>query len=424
MRNRKRTIDHANHSGCPSKRIKNAKKEDPANVLTNLFHKKPEISLQRISTKRIKPETISPFSTSRNLVSKPATETNDKNNIKTCSTNVKLFNNATISEQKKTLPNSENNCHSFKINEGASSSTGTNIPQLTIMNTVKVSEVADDVTTPSTEALESFLEACRSRDPGKDMEIIISKFRKRYSNLEPPYAKSGSFIQLLRNKKNLILCNKSKLYLHISEVMDEMKAKQCKKRAALREKKQRGSRPLAHDKSNQRLSDIPEEDAVDEEDSENLDIRDQERLESLDKAMRRCERYIIKCEEAEVDFDDENDSNYIMAEKYKERMVQLYNKYCEITGQIADAARPYLRPKNLDVTPLATLNNAITSFINMKITKMNRSMVTKSKNSRPQNLTDALIFPDYEDILECVKKCNEAENLQLNRNKVADIGEN
>ncbi|XP_015515729.1 uncharacterized protein LOC107221298 isoform X1 [Neodiprion lecontei] len=306
--------------------------------------------------------------------------------------------NATDSDIRDTSKsrNDRQSTHAFKVNEGASSSRQNLEPKLVVKNKVKVSELCDPNLTISKELFQSFLNACRSKDCSMDMVKIIAKLQKHFDNLEPHYAKSESFIKLIRTKEKLILNEPKMSFVTISEVNDEMKARQIQNRL------------------------VAKCTFVDEE-SDEKDVKHREKLRALEKAMRRCEHYIQKCEMADVDFDDENDSHYIMAEKYKQRMVELYNKYCEMTGESADAGRDYLRPKHHSVTPLPILNQAISNFVNMKMTKFRESSSWSKKKGNRTRFTSAVNFPDYVDILNCIKKCNMDQNLELSKAKQETI---
>ncbi|XP_012253889.2 daxx-like protein isoform X1 [Athalia rosae] len=290
-------------------------------------------------------------------------------------------------------------------------------PTLVVKSRIQISDAQEDALLITEEGFQSFLDACRSRDPSQDMQIILSKLKKRFDRLQPSYAKSAAFQHLLRCKTKLILQDsfQTNLFHNIAEVMDEMKARQVGKKIQTTDKDHLSVDEPETSKDLESVKKSPDNTRENEEVMTTEDIRNKNKLRTLEKAMRRCKRLIHKCETAEVNFDDESDSHYILTEKYKSRMVQLYNKYCEITGERPDAARSYLRPKHISLTQIPLLNNAITSFINSKITQANNLAALCTKSNRLVRLTDAVVFPDYQDILNCVKKCNEDENLELTK---------
>ncbi|XP_046738574.1 uncharacterized protein LOC124406931 isoform X2 [Diprion similis] len=343
--------------------------------------------------RKIKPEICSP---------KPATIPMESHSAQRCNNVVNLGSktdqNVTDSDVGDTSNSQDDrqSTHSFKVNEGASSSRQNLEPQLVVRNKIKVSELSDPNLTLSKELFQAFLNACKSKDCSIDMVKIIAKLQKHFDNLEPHYAKSESFIKLIRTKEKLILKEPAKYFVHIGEVNDEMKARQIRNRSV-----------AAY--------------TLHSEESDEKDVKDREKLRALEKAMRRCERYIKKCETADVNFEDENDSHYILAEKYKQRMVELYNKYCEITGESSDAGRDYLRPKHHSVTPLPILNQAISNFVNIKMTKFRETSSYSKKKGGKTRSTNTVIFPDYVDILNCIKRCNMDQNLELTKAKQETI---
>nr|XP_050850037.1 protein PFC0760c-like isoform X2 [Vespula vulgaris] len=265
-----------------------------------------------------------------------------------------------------------------------------------------------------------FISLCLQKKREPAMEIIVNKLKRRYELMNPIYAKSEVFQNFLNRKRNAILSSDNMIYHHIMDVKTEMKARAKGALKTVQSKTNKSN--VSSDMSSSKASSSPsifnntEMMDIDEEDYEDntMDPHIEKRLKKIVKVMNICEKRIKMLEEAEVDFDDEDNSNYIKLEKYKERMVNLYNEYCRITGDNADAGRPYLRPKHLNPTQIVIVDQAITNFINAKITKRN-------KLKRNGRFTDDLIFPDYTDILKCVSDCNEKNNLGLDKKKQSQI---
>ncbi|XP_012059816.1 PREDICTED: putative uncharacterized protein DDB_G0267840 [Atta cephalotes] len=283
--------------------------------------------------------------------------------------------------------------------------------QLIVKEKKKISYISQDV-------FPLFISLCLQKCPKQDkseMAIIVDKLKRRYENLDPIYARSNNFVTFLNEKRKAITNNNKKIYIHIQEVMNEMK-KRTKKKSQINEIYD------AVPSTSYATSNVPinavesdnDNDSEDEDNEENLETR--RKVKEILHAMKRCDTIIKKLDEEEVDFDEENNSNYMKVEKYKQKMTQLYDKLCELTGENADAGRTYLRPKHLNVTRIVAVDQAITNFINCKITQRNR---LKKKG----NLTDNLIFPDYSDILECVNRCNEKKKLGLKQKKRERIAE-
>ncbi|XP_076663545.1 daxx-like protein [Andrena cerasifolii] len=269
-----------------------------------------------------------------------------------------------------------------------------------------------------------FISLCLQKDRSEDMKAIVNKLKRRYEQLDAAYANSEAFINFLNEKRNCI--TNSQVYVHITDVMNEMKNRCIGKSTLLLNGRNYASsasktidncsnEAIASCSSTERVTDSDDL----KESNENYEDAQEdnpvsEKIKKIERAMLHCQKIIVKLEESELDFDGESNSNYIKLEKYKYRMVELYNKYCEYTGENADAERQYLRPKHFSTTGIVAVDHAITSFINSKISKRN-------KHKKIGAFAQAIIFPDFRDILECVKKCNELHDLDLDTKKQQQI---
>ncbi|XP_071558166.1 uncharacterized protein Daxx [Temnothorax nylanderi] len=256
------------------------------------------------------------------------------------------------------------------------------------------------------------LQKCSKHDK-RDMDKIVDKLKRRYENLDPIYATSEDFVTFLNEKREAITSDSKKIYMHIEEVMNEMKKKKSR---ALQNNEIYDAVPSTSYATNNVTVNIEVEsnDEDDADNEKNANSKTRRRIKQVTEAMEECEKRIKKLEEEEVDFNEENDSNYIKVTRYKRRMVELYNKLCELTGENADAGRVYLRPKHLNVTQIVAVDQAITNFINSKITRRNQM-------KRAGALIKDLIFPDHRDILECVNRCNDRKKLGLDEKRREEI---
>lgn len=271
-----------------------------------------------------------------------------------------------------------------------------------------------------------FISLCLQKDRSEDMKAIVNKLKRRYEQLDTAYANSEAFINFLNEKRNCI--TNSQVYIHITDVMNEMKNRCIGKSTLLLNGRNcaSSSNKTIDNSSNEPSASCSSAECVNDSDDfeeanenyggEQEDNPMYEKIKQIERAMLHCQKIIKKLEESEIDFDGECNSNYIKLEKFKYRMVELYNKYCEYTGENADAERQYLRPKHFSTTGIVAVDHAITSFINSKISKRN-------KHKKIGAFAEAIIFPDYRDILECVRKCNELHNLGLDNKKQQQIGE-
>ncbi|XP_012167275.1 protein PFC0760c [Bombus terrestris] len=300
-------------------------------------------------------------------------------------------------------------------------------PQLVVKEKKTISSMEQDI-------FSMFISLCLQKDRSDDMKKIVNKLKRRYEQLDPVYAHSEAFNNFLNRKRNDIMESNCKLYIYIAEVMNEMK-NCCKGKSTLLSNRDyfsdvnKTNRDCKLNNSNastgmcsnmtQTSNSIINDNGMmltnaDNGEEQKKELATEKKIKKILNAMKKCEKYIKRFEELEVDFDDEENSNYIKLEKYKHRMVELYNKYCEYTGENIDAGRQYLRPKDFSTTSIVVVNNAITNFINSKISKRN-------KLKKIGDFTRALIFPDYNDILQCVTRCNDMNNLGLNNKKLREI---
>lgn len=282
--------------------------------------------------------------------------------------------------------------------------------KLVVKEKKKISYIAHDV-------FPLFISLClqKSKDNDrKDMEKIVIKLKRRYEELDTEYTSSEHFVSFINEKRKAIMNNNNKIYVYIQEVMNEMK-RRIKEKPRISPSNEIY---YAVPSTSYATNNLPINNAANanynNDKEENVSPKTRKKIQSLLKTMAKCEEKIKQLEEEEVDLDKE-DSSYIMLERYKQRMVELYNKYCELTGENTDAGRTYLRPKHISATRIVAVDQAITNFINSKITQRNQI-------KRTETLTDDVIFPDYRDILECVNRCNERTNLGLDIKKQKELG--
>ncbi|PBC28521.1 Death domain-associated protein [Apis cerana cerana] len=267
-------------------------------------------------------------------------------------------------------------------------------PKLVVKEKKIISSVEQDV-------FPMFISLCLQRDRSEDMKTIVNKLKRRYEQLDPKYANSKAFINFLNDKRNDIMNSDSKLFVYIAEVMNEMKNSYKGKSSLLLNNKicSPDGNKLNKNKNNLNvvttvcsnmsytINNVFNDNEIistntDNEEKQEIDPAIQRKINVILKTMEKCEAYIKKLEESEINFDDENNRAN------------------------PDADRTYLQPKHFGTTGIVAVDHAITSFINSKISKRN-------KLKKIGAFREAIIFPDYTDILRCVTKCNELHNLNL-----------
>ncbi|KAL0821536.1 hypothetical protein ABMA28_004992 [Loxostege sticticalis] len=122
------------------------------------------------------------------------------------------------------------------------------------------------------------------------------------------------------------------------------------------------------------------------------------RIKSIEDEISACKDKITELEEQEVN-NDTMWSPYIQCEKYKSKIVQLYKELCKLTGERAVKRREVrLRAAN---TRSQLCVDKLEQLINTNI----------GHDGLPH-------FPDFQDVLQCVRDANKEGMLGWNRNEV------
>lgn len=134
-----------------------------------------------------------------------------------------------------------------------------------------------------------------------------------------------------------------------------------------------------------------------------------EKTESCD--FFQVNKKIKELEEKPVDFGDDEDSTYMQESKYKVKAVQLYELRCKYTGETPNAERKYTLRKKLNVSGIKEIDEAISNFVYIN-----------TRDNSKRTLPEAIQFPEYLDILDCVTKCNKEKGLKLDTPQEKKIG--
>ena len=110
----------------------------------------------------------------------------------------------------------------------------------------------------------------------------------------------------------------------------------------------------------------------------------------LEKALKACAKEIEKCEEAEIDWDNDDDSNFIMADRWKKKFMHIHNKLAEYKGMSKSLERSSDKRFKFTDSNYPEINRKIERFVN------------KTKT-----------FPDFWDIKKQIEKVNEDNSLRL-----------
>ncbi|KAJ0181050.1 hypothetical protein K1T71_003135 [Dendrolimus kikuchii] len=231
---------------------------------------------------------------------------------------------------------------------------------------------------------QSFIDLCFKLEDSTDMKKIVEKKIKAYYIQVPKeYTESEAFIDMVSSKIISMKAGPEKMYLYIKDIVDELNLQ--RKLAKSQSASQAAANTASKEESNKFLYG---------EDSE-FDSKRQRQIRKLEKTLKKLHRAIQLLEEQEVDFDDEDDSVYLLTERYKERMVRVHAKFCQLTNtKMPSEPRVQIdsRPSQPD-GPAKRLEK----WINQKVP-----------------IGTPLPFPDFHDVLRCVREANEEDKLGWN----------
>lgn len=216
------------------------------------------------------------------------------------------------------------------------------------------------------------IETCSSVDPSEDMKKIVTKLEKYYQRAHPKYVNSKSFLKLVKSVVDEIKANPKLLYIKVNTLLLELRTRRVVENVSVEGE----------------ANDEPE-----------VDEKTEQRITQLSKALQKAKRYIRKYEEAEVDWNDEGNSMYMIAERYKQRACAIYEKLCDLTGESRTAERIVKKPIKFTGTKYPQFNRKLEKFVNE----------TKS-------------FPDMFDVLRIMDHCNKNYDYRMNKEDRKRIG--
>merc|ERR1711971_209613 len=123
-------------------------------------------------------------------------------------------------------------------------------------------------------------------------------------------------------------------------------------------------------------------------------------VKKLNKALRQCNREILKLEEAECDLDDEeawgDNSVYIRISKYKKRLITLQKKINNLEGMKTSFGRACDKKFKTEASRIPEVNQKIQDVVN--------------KERR---------FPDYHDVMKIYKSVCEERSLDYSKQELS-----
>ncbi|KAL4706860.1 hypothetical protein ACJJTC_010094 [Scirpophaga incertulas] len=254
--------------------------------------------------------------------------------------------------------------------------------QLTTAKTVKYLQ-EDDRLAEFNPIYREFIKLCFQLEDSEDMKKIVEKkIMSYYRQVSKEYTDSECFTDMVSSKILSMKAGPEKMYLYIKDVVDDLN----------------WQRKLI---KTQVSKDVQDKNLVaDNDDKEKIgeteyDSKRQRQIRRLEKTLKKLHRAIQKLETQEVDFDDDEDSVYLLTERYKERLVKVHAKFCQLTNTKMPS-EPHVP---IDARPGRPAGPAkrLEKWINKKVP-----------------IGTPLPFPDFHDVLRCVREANEEEHLGWN----------
>lgn len=267
-----------------------------------------------------------------------------------------------LSRDSSSVANDEMNTHNVANGKRSNDGEADNEPNSKRQKLVEHVELTEDYG--------QLIGACKNADPTEDMNKIVAKLEKYYHRAHPDYLKSRSFQKLVRNVTNEIISQPSLVYLKINCLLDELKTRRF------------------HGQTEELPTEVSE-----------VDEKKTKKIQKLSEALRILQKRIRKCEEAEVDWEDELNSNYLLTERFKKRACDIYEKLCDLTGESRSAERIVKKPIKFTGTTYPEFNRKLEKFIN------------ESKS-----------FPDMFDVLRIMDHCIDHYGYRLSREKRKSVG--
>lgn len=259
---------------------------------------------------------------------------------------------------------------------------GTNKPKENDEPTSKRQKMVNNEQPSIDDDYRELLKTCKAIEKSSDMDKVIEKLQKYYRRAHPDYVKSKSFHKLVKRTTNEIKETPTLLYMKITNLSDELKTR----------------RTMGDAGAASTATTIPtSENSVEPE----ADKKTRKRVSQLSEALHKLRKKILKLEVAEVDLDDEYNSNYLLTERYKKRAYEIYSKICELTGESRNAERIIKKPIKFRGTAYPEFNRRLEKFVN----------VSKS-------------FPDMFDVQRIMNQSNIDYNYRMSDTLRISVGKN
>uniref|UniRef100_A0A8C6UAB1 Death domain-associated protein 6 n=1 Tax=Neogobius melanostomus TaxID=47308 RepID=A0A8C6UAB1_9GOBI len=255
-----------------------------------------------------------------------------------------------------------------------------------------------------------FVEYCTAQT--QDCPEVITFLQTKHDKASPTFLTSVEFRNVLGRCLTRAQANRAKTFVYINELCTVLRQHGIKKRQSLVQHETPTSQSASVDqpKAEGKAGAVEEDEqpstsgvSEDPEAGRKAQRKSRKQIAYLENLLKVYNEEIRHLQEAELSLDDlgTEDSLYIQEHKLKRKMMKIYEKLCEIkdcstlTGRVLEQRIDYRGSRYPEI------NKRIEKFINS---------------------TEARIdAPDYQDILQVVRRANERHNLRLPRKQLNDI---
>lgn len=267
---------------------------------------------------------------------------------------------------------------------------------------------------PITAAFASLLAACREADQSDAMERLITrKLLRYYHSVHPEFVGSKSFSRALLRVAADIRQHPKLVYMKLDSILEELRVRHRSGEAAAGSVSN-NDRSTSHDRKTSIIDaetdrDIsttsPKSSPIVEDSSPTAtastgNAKKDQQIRRLNHALHLLKKRIARLEESEVDLNDEDNSVYLLGERYKKRACEIYAKICDITGESRNACRSTRQPIVFQGTAYPLFNRTIQSFVNR-----------------------TRVFPDLHDVRRCLEHCNQQYEFGMDREEVRRVAQ-
>lgn len=248
--------------------------------------------------------------------------------------------------------------------------------------TVPSKRAAVDQSVPLHTDYQNLIDACKvaASAAGSDDEMkkIIDKLVKYYRRSHPEFVNSQEFRELAQNVTHQIKTQPEHMYIKLIDMLEELKTRRTEINIDI---KAMETAPV-----------------VDRKEQEKEEKR-AKTIRKMSDVLRKLQQRIRKLEQAEVDWDAEGNSSYMITEKLKVRAYEIYMRLCKYTGESQNAERTVRKPIKFNGTKYREFNNKLAKFVNEKEQ-----------------------FPDMFDVMRIMDHCNEKYGYRMDKQYQHAVG--